>query len=302
MKFPSDIKSAMRDCILKILWRKDDILAFFKDNGCTSTDVAVLGNYKDLKRVNIVDNIFEHLSSKPDEGLGQFRAMLQSLLNWSHFDPYYFDTLQKLSRNEAQWSIDHLKQLQEIRDHKIKEQRKKRELRESKAQIPQKTLEELKKQHISLLQGKLVGQDRGYALEKILQELSKIAGLEVTEPFRIMGEQIDGAVKFDGEHYLIEARWRDKESANEPVYQFAQKIEGKFYGRGIFISINGFTDNVINSLIVGKAIKTIFIDGGDIMIVLEGFLGFSQLIDKKVKAAQTKGLIYVDAITGKSKV
>jgi hypothetical protein len=44
-----------------------------------------------------------------------------------------------------------------------------------------------------------------------------------------------------------------------------------------------------------------FIDGGDIMMVLEGYLSFSEMIDKKVKAAQTKGLIYVDAVTGKSK-
>lgn len=74
------------------------------------------------------------------------------------------------------------------------------------------------------------------------------------------------------------------------------------YGRGIFISVNGFSPYVAQSLITGKAIKTIFVDGGDLIMVFEEFLSFSNMIDKKVKAAQTKGLIYVDAITGKSKL
>ena len=30
--FPNDIKLAMRDCILKVLWPKDDIVGFFKTN------------------------------------------------------------------------------------------------------------------------------------------------------------------------------------------------------------------------------------------------------------------------------
>lgn len=301
MGFPSDIKSAMRECVLKILWAKDDIVAFFSNNGCTNADISFLGNHKELSRAKIIDLMFSHLSSKADEGLGQFRAMLHALLNWSHFDSYYFDNLKKLNRDEAQRAIDHLKQLQEIRDHKIREQRNQREKKEKEAQDPKKTLKELKASYISLLQGVLPSQKRGYELEKILQELSKHSALEVTEPFRVNSEQIDGAIKFDGENYIVEAKWQDKESANEPVYQFAVKVEGKMYGRGLFVSVNGFSQNVVQSLVAGKAIRTIFIDGGDLMLVFEGFMSFSKMIDKKVKAAQTKGLIYVDATTGHPK-
>lgn len=287
--------------MLKLLWPKDDIVAFFSSNGCTSGDIKTLGNYKEFSRTKIVDLMFVHLSSKPDEGLGQFRAMLQSLVNWAHFDSYYFDKLKKLNRDEARRAIDHLKQLHEIRDHKIREKRKQREQKDREAQSSKKTLEGLKTTYISLIQGSLPGNKRGYELEKILQELSKLSSLEVSEPFRVNGEQIDGAIKFDGEHYIVEAKWQDKESANEPVYQFASKVEGKMYGRGIFVSVNGFSHNVVQSLTTGKAIRTIFIDGGDLIMVFEGFLIFTEMIDKKVKAAQTKGLIYVDATTGKSK-
>lgn len=301
MSFPSDIKGAMRECILKLFWAKDDIVSFFSSNGCTKVDLKSLDNYKELSRAKIIDEMFSYLSNKHDDGLGQFRSMLQALINWSHFDSYYFDKLKKLNRDDAQRAIEHLKQLQEIRDHKIKEQRNKQEQKQHEAGVTKISIEELKQKHIALIQGSLSATQRGYELEKILQDLSKLSNLEVTEPFRVNGEQIDGAVKFEGEHYIIEAKWQEKESANEPVYQFAGKVEGKMYGRGLFVSINGFSPNVIQSLVAGKAIRTMFVDGGDIMMVLEGYLSFSEMIDKKVKAAQTKGLIYVDAVTGKSK-
>src|SRR4249920_2401991 len=129
MSFPSDIKGCMKDCILALIWPKKNIVAFFADNGCTKKDVTVIVDYEtqQLSRSGIIDAMFSHLSGKPDEGLGEFRSMLQALLQWSHFDPYYFDTLHKLDRKAAQQRLDHLKQLQEIRDAKIHEGRQRRE-------------------------------------------------------------------------------------------------------------------------------------------------------------------------------
>lgn len=301
MSFPSDIKLAMRQCILNLLWPKGDIVSFFESNSCTKEDIKALGDYKELSRSAIIDAMFGHLSRKSDEGLGQFRAMLQTLVTWTHFDDYYFDRLQKLDRTQAQNAITHLKQLQEIRDHKLQELRRERERRESENRTAKSTLPDLKKQFLSLLQGEQTGSKRGYALECILHELARVSSLEVTEAFRERGEQIDGALKYDGEHYLIEAKWQDKAAANESVYQFAGKVEGKMYGRGLFISIHGFSEHVVNSLIAGKAIKTVFIDGADLILVLEEWLTFTQMLDCKIKAAQTRGLIYVDGMTGKAK-
>ncbi len=73
------------------------------------------------------------------------------------------------------------------------------------------------------------------------------------------------------------------------------------YGRGLFVSVQGFSEHVIQSIVQGKAIKTIFVDGEDLVLVLESQLSFSDMIDKKVRAAQTKGLIYVHPITGVKK-
>ncbi|MEH2242735.1 restriction endonuclease [Nostoc sp.] len=302
MTFPSDIKGCMRDCILPVIWKKDDIYSFFKDH-CTQSDLKALDNYKEeLNRALMVDRIFTRLSNRDDGGLGAFRAMLKSLIEWSHFDPYYFDKLKKLNREEAKRNLDHLRQLQEIRDAKFRVEREKQEELKCSQQEPKHTIEELKKNFLDLHNGKTSTQQRGYELERILLELGRLSQLEVTEPFRIVGEQIDGAVKYDGEHYLIEAKWQDKSSSNEPVYQFVGKVEGKMYGRGIFVSVHGFSDNVVKTIVQGKALKTVFIDGEDLIHVLEERLSFRQLIDAKVKAAQTRGEIYIHPLSEKSKV
>jgi hypothetical protein len=62
MTFPSDIKQAMRECILKLLWPKDDIVAFFEGNSCTKADIKAVGVHKTMHRYAIVDAMFEHLS------------------------------------------------------------------------------------------------------------------------------------------------------------------------------------------------------------------------------------------------
>lgn len=303
MSFPADIKGCIKDCILSLFWPRKDIVGFFEKHGCTKTELSGLQIEGEggLKRHEIIDVLFGKLAARYDSGLGPFRAMLQSLLTWSHFDPYYFDKLRKLDRAVATKNLEHLKQLQEIRDAKIKSDRERRATHEAARQQPTVSLEVLRGEYLDLLANKTPRQQRGYALERILAELARLSSLETTEAFRVQGEQIDGAVKFDGEHYLIEAKWPEKWASNESVYQFASKVAGKLYGRGLFISVNGFSAEVIRSLVIGKEIQTLFVDGEDLIFVLEGHLSFRDMIDRKVKAAQTKGLIYVHPISGAEK-
>jgi hypothetical protein len=56
-------------------------------------------------------------------------------------------------------------------------------------------------------------QDKGYALEKLFTDLMRISGIPVEEPFRIQGEQLDGAIKYDGHYYLVELKWTSDKTA-----------------------------------------------------------------------------------------
>lgn len=48
---------------------------------------------------------------------------------------------------------------------------------------------------------------RGYAFEKFLIGLFRAYGLQPNSPFRLVGEQIDGSFKFEGEFYRVSGIW-----------------------------------------------------------------------------------------------
>lgn len=293
----------MKGCILSIFWPKKDIIDFFRKAGCTQNDLISESECKDLHRAEIIERVFANLEKRADSGIGQFRSMLKQLTEWSYFDPYYFKKRGKLDERQAKINIAHLKQLQEIRDHKIKQERARQEEQKRKCKNKDICSKELKHIFSNLFMGRdqegnvINSQRRGYLFEDFLGKLFSNEGIEVTQPFKIVGEQIDGAIKYDNEYYIIEAKWHDKWIASNDLYQFALKVEGKMYGRGIFISINGFANDSVQALIKGKALKTILVDGGDLVLATEGLYTITEMLNNKIKAAQTMGRIYVDPIS-----
>lgn len=81
--------------------------------------------------------------------------MLKELTEWNYFDPYYFQKLNKLSESEAKRNINHLKQLQEIRDYKIKQERQRQEEQERKRKDISISINELKEIFLNLFSGKI---------------------------------------------------------------------------------------------------------------------------------------------------
>ncbi|HEV2697155.1 MAG TPA: hypothetical protein VGU90_04115, partial [Terriglobales bacterium] len=49
----------------------------------------------------------------------------------------------------------------------------------------------------------------GLALEKLLNELFNVFELRPRQPFRVVGEQIDGSFELDGQVYLLESKWEN---------------------------------------------------------------------------------------------
>ena len=74
------------------------------------------------------------------------------------------------------------------------------------------------------------------------------------------------------------------------------------HGRGMLISVNAFSTEGIRAIVVGKQIQTILMDGEDLSSVLEGRITLEKLLDYKVRAAQTRGEVYVCAIRQRQKI
>ncbi len=88
---------------------------------------------------------------------------------------------------------------------------------------------------------------RGYLLQELLQVLFDVHGIPVTKPFsrNNRAEQIDGACKLEGWHYLIECRWRAKlADIRELDGLHGQVGRSGRQTMGLFLSINGWSNNV----------------------------------------------------------
>jgi hypothetical protein len=135
-------------------------------------------------------------------------------------------------------------------------------------------------------------QERGYAFEQIFPELMRVSQISVEESFRIKGEQIDGGIKYDGHYYLIELKWTEAKADPKEIGSFFYKVEGKLEARGIMISMNGYTDGVLESLPKGKKLQILLLDGNHIANVIFGHYTFQELLEHAISQASLKGNLY----------
>ena len=66
-------------------------------------------------------------------------------------------------------------------------------------------------------------QAAGLALERLLNQLFEIEGIEPRNAFRVVGEQIDGSFALDSEIYLVEAKWGKKPSVRQISLCFTER-------------------------------------------------------------------------------
>lgn len=109
---------------------------------------------------------------------------------------FYFEKINKFNESEAKRNIAHLKQLQEIRDYKIKQERQRQEEQERKQKDSNISINELKEIFLNLFSGKdqdgkeINIQRRGYLFEDFLKKLFLNESIGVTEPFKIVENRL----------------------------------------------------------------------------------------------------------------
>jgi hypothetical protein len=145
--------------------------------------------------------------------------------------------------------------------------------------------------------GLLAASDRnaaGLSLERVLNELFALCDLEPNEPFRVVGEQIDGSFLLDSEVYLLEAKWTAAAVGVSELFVFRGKVEGKSsFTRGLFISVNGFSQPAIQAITAGKQPTFVMMDGADLYRALEGHLQLDVLLRRKVRRLAERGEPFV---------
>ena len=114
-------------------------------------------------------------------------------------------------------------------------------------------------------------QRRGYLLQDLLNRTLAAFEIPVHESFtRNEGaEQIDGAFEFDGWYYLTECRWRKRISDTREVDGLAGQISRSgSQTMGLFLSINGWSENVPGLLKQNGDKAIILMQGHDLRTIL----------------------------------
>jgi hypothetical protein len=156
------------------------------------------------------------------------------------------------------------------------------------AQNRTKTLDELKKAFVSLISSSN-RQKAGYLLEDILKKSFTLFGFEYRGSYKIPTQQIDGHFRFEGFDYLVEARWTSSKPSSSEIAAFKHKVDTKLEStRGVFISINGFADEVVKAF-ENKGSNILFFTGEDISHIFEGSIDLDVVMRTKVKKAAQEG-------------
>jgi hypothetical protein len=149
-------------------------------------------------------------------------------------------------------------------------------------------------QQLFALHYKANRQEAGLAFEKILNRLFHLSHLAPREPFRVVGEQIDGSFELDYETYIVEAKWEKRPLPEADLLVLRGKIEGKSpYTRGIFIALNGITAEAQQAITYGKQPTFFIIDGYDIAMVLCEQVALIDLLRQKRRLLAEEGLVFI---------
>lgn len=141
-------------------------------------------------------------------------------------------------------------------------------------------------------------QQRGFEFEKFLNELFTVYNLKPRASFRLVGEQIDGSFELNNNTYLFEAKWQQSLTGQNDLLILREKVESKStWGRGLFLSHSGFTEEALEAFQRGRATNIIGMTGEDLFFILNGEISLSDAITKKERHAAETGEFFIRIFT-----
>ena len=303
--FPPELFDLLVDAIPRLLKGKQNVLDFFKSCGVPGADYSLLqrqvlnektGGPK-ISKFEIARQVLRTLNDLGDARLRERREVVRRVAQWDDFTRSYENDraaaegfvarIQKLVNTK-----DSFTRMNETAERAQAEARREREQKATEAKRARD--ERLKlRDRIAALYGLNDPHSRGRALEAVLNELFKNAGISIRESFHVRGgsdegvlEQIDGAIGLDGEVYLVEMKWWAAPLGPDATAQHVVRVYSRGDVRGIFISSSGFTDAAVTQTkeaLVQKVL--VLIELQEILALLAGDQSLSEFLIRKVQAA-----------------
>lgn len=296
MHFPDSVARALKKALVNVFWTKKDLRELF----CRCDIPANLTNAQDWNgyKFHIIDPVIDALNESPD-GLGPLRRILAETLHYKDGNHLLWLSDGQKRKREAEDSLGHLRVLVENHDASLETERKKQEQRRreqderTRKQSFSETRERLRDQFLTLYAA-LDRQQSGYGLEDLLYRIFDLFELQPRGPFRLAGEQIDGAFVHEATDFLLEAKWQKAPANLEALRDLDGAVASNLDNTlGLFISIHGFTREALDRYRQGNRPRMVCMDGADLMAVLEGQIDMSDLLRRKKAIASQRGEVFV---------
>ncbi len=285
---------ALEHALSVIYWYKKDLKSYMCRAVADYPLILSVINWDDNKR-NVVARIINMLEMNKAQDI-----LVQLILDVSNFDDYSHLELLDNGKEKVRQAREAVAALRkhvsgyvdiQKESEAYKLRKEKMEKRTESINRVRQELERLKNDFYKLSSSPDF-QARGYALEKLLNELFVLYDMDPKSSFRITGEQIDGAFTFNNDEYLLEAKWRKEPTSIEDLDAFSSKVQRKLENTlGVFISINGYSNESITAASIGRKCMYL-IDGFDIVAVLEERISLPDLLIRKKREAAQTGNIY----------
>jgi hypothetical protein len=290
MPLPFEVRNQIIQCIGLCFHYKDNVESFFISCGI---DRRLASKYKDQAKFVWARNLLNDLDEK-ENGFELERRILTELCK--------FRNIPDKDAPNPSAGLSALRKLKELAvENKFEVEEVKKDLSQRKiiAKEKQKIIEERAKTLIELkttFYSSVTNTNRqaaGYSLEDILEKLFPLFDIEYRRSYKTGTQQIDGYFKFEGFDYLVEAKWRSDQPNENEIGGFERKVNTKLEStRGVFVSINGIRDEVIQEF-NGKGSNILFFSGEDIVHILEGRIDLREALRKKIDKAAQEGQVYL---------
>jgi hypothetical protein len=288
----------LKEALVHAFWYKNDLRAFLTSCLGRGELVAHLDwtNYKRPIVAQLVDSLAAEQHRHFDDLLNLLLATAE-ITDPSHLKRVEDGDQKYAAAVEAIATLNkHVEPYRRLRNDE-QEAARRREAERIQAEMQRginDKLEELKASFYEIV--RLPPQPRGYALEKFLNGLFALYDLDAKAPFRVTGEQIDGAFTFEGE-YLLEAKWQDAQTPPSDLDSFAMKVGRKLDNTlGLFLSMNGFQSSGVVLHSQSRPVM-ILMEGADLNAVIDGRIALPDVLRRKRQHAARTGEVFIGAYT-----
>lgn len=291
--FDDETETLIKDGIANLYWYRKDLLKAWRRSGVNEQLANIIFIQKDPEGKNI---------SK--------RKMMDLLYDQLRTADY--NRRLEISRNFARLLIEHRSFVPQDANHRVeraemaalklreilqKQQQAKQQHESARKRVDAGSQESYDARLLELRgdferYNGLPAQRKGYALEALFSKLMQISGIADQKSFKIVGEQIDGGIKYEGHYYLVELKWTQDQVGPGDVGNFYYKVDGKMDKRGILLSMNGFTPGVIESITRGRDVMILLLDGVHLANVLYGVYTFPELLEHSLEHAAYRSQVY----------